>query len=157
MVEMDEEKILKYWFLRNNLSKSTQIQYTVAINLYSKIVGKTIEELYKEAYFEEKERVMLMERGYSTYVLEFKEHLDHKYADNTVRNYINAVKSFYESYDIQQPKVKVPQGDICLEKNYGKLLNREELKKMARASNIRNNAIIYLMALSGMSQKELRD
>jgi len=67
------------------------------------------------------------------------------------------VKSFYDSYDIRPPKVKIPRGDISLEKNYGRIPTKKELKEMVGLANIRDTAIIYLMALSGMSQKEVRN
>ena len=44
-----------------------------------------------------------------------------------------------------------------MEQNYGHLLTKKEIKKLADIANTRDRAIIYLMALSGMSQREVRD
>lgn len=72
---MEEDDILDYWFLRNNLSKSSKIQYKIAIKWYTEITGKSIKEFYDEAYYEEKENVILIDRGYSRYTLQYKKYL----------------------------------------------------------------------------------
>ena len=71
--------------------------------------------------------------------------------------YLTTVKSFYSSYGIKQPDITLSKGDIGLEKNYGHLLQKKEIKAMIKISNSRNQAIIHLMAMSGLSQKEVRN
>ncbi|WP_265101180.1 tyrosine-type recombinase/integrase [Methanobacterium paludis] len=44
-----------------------------------------------------------------------------------------------------------------LEKNYGHLLTKKEIKKLIDVSNSRDTAIIYTMALTGMSQNEIKN
>jgi len=44
-----------------------------------------------------------------------------------------------------------------MEKNYGYLISKEEIKQMVNMAYPRDRAIIYVMALSGMSQREVRD
>lgn len=44
-----------------------------------------------------------------------------------------------------------------MEQNYGHLLSKKEIQKMTAIASIRDKAIIYLMALSGMSQREMRE
>lgn len=67
-----------------------------------------------------------MDRGHSRYTLQYKKYLEeNNKSPNTIRSYITAVKSFYDSYDIRPPKVKIPKGDIGLEKT----LERFQQKK----------------------------
>jgi integrase len=153
-----KEDILDYWFEKRNLSTSTRDIYGRALQLYSKITGKTITELYEEADKEEEEGVRLKKRKYSLYVIKFKKDLiNTNKSEHTIRIYLNAIKSFYQSHDIRPPEITMSKGDITLEKNYGRLLTKEQIQKMASVAYTRDRAILYVMALSGMSQKELRD
>ena len=91
------------------------------------------------------------------YIVGFKSELeDNGNAPGTIRNNIAAVLSFYKAFEIQTPEIILPIGDIGLEKNQGKLLTREDIKSMIDVSNTRDKALIYFLALTGMSQAEAR-
>lgn len=143
---------------KRNLSTSTRDIYSRALQLYSEAIGKPITEIYEEGDKEEEEGVRLKKRKYSHYVIKFKKNLiNTNKSEHTIRIYLNAVKSFYQSNDIRPPEITMSKGDITLEKNYGRLLTKEQIQKMAAVAYTRDRAILYVMALSGMSQKELRD
>jgi integrase len=153
-----EEDILDYWFEKRNLSTSTRDIYSRALQLYSEAIGKTITELYEEEDKEEEQGIRLKKRKYSLYVIKFKKGLTSTdKSEHTIRIYLSAVKSFYQANDIRPPEITMSKGDITLEKNYGRLLTKEQIQKMASVACTRDRAILYVMALSGMSQKELRD
>jgi hypothetical protein len=65
--------------------------------------------------------------------------------------YLSAIKSFYNAYGIKQPDVRLSNGDVGLEKNYGRLMKKSEIQKLVSVASTRNRAIIYVMALSGLS------
>lgn len=71
--------------------------------------------------------------------------------------YLTAIKSFYKSYNITPPDITLGKGDITLEKNYGRLMKKKEIQKLVSVASTRSKAIIHVMALSGLSQKEVRD
>jgi len=153
-----DEDILDYWFEKKNLRKNSRELYTLAMKQYSEITGKTISELYYEADKEEEQNIKLDKRNYSYYIIKYKKHLtEQKKSPHTIRIYLTAVKSFYNAYKIKQPDITLSKGDIGLEQNYGRLLQKKEIRAMIKISSSRNRAIIYLMALSGISQKEVRD
>lgn len=155
---MDERDIIDFWFERKGLSKNTREVYNRIIHGYALFIGKTIKELYDEADNEEEERIRLKRRGYIHYTLKFIKHLKEEgKSPNTVNTSINAIVGFYSAHDIQPPTVTREKGDIILEKNYGWLLTQDDIKKLVNVANARDTAIIYIMALSGMSQRELRD
>jgi integrase len=68
-----------------------------------------------------------------------------------------AIISFYKSFDINVPTLTLNKGDTILDKNDTPLITKEQLNKMLNVASARDKAIIYLLALSGMSQKEARD
>lgn len=154
---MEEQKYLKTWFTSRNLSKGTQRVYKSIIELYKEYTGESFEKLIDEAENEEINGVRPRKRKIIGDIVGFKSDLEDKgLAPGTVRNHINAVISFYKAFDIQTPDIILPKGDIGLEKNQAKLLTREEIKAMIDAANIRDKALIYFLALTGMSQAEAR-
>ncbi|AEG17313.1 tyrosine-type recombinase/integrase [Methanobacterium paludis] len=157
---MDEKDkiLLKNWFIKENYSETTQIMYKHSLELYSTLLKKTITELFNEADVEEESNIRLKKRKYQGYILQFKEHLKNLgKSKNTMNLYISAILSFYNSNDILPPKINLPGGDIGLEKNYGRLITKKEIKQLIDVSSTRDTAIIYTMALSGMSQNEIRN
>jgi integrase len=153
-----DANILNYWFEKRNLSPATRELYTYAITQYSNVIGKTITELHDEADDEEENGIRLKRRKYSNYIIEFKKYLaENNKSEQTIRLYLTGVKSFYQANDIRPPEITMRKGEMVMEKNYGHLLTKEEIQKMAAAAYPRERAIIYIMALSGMSQREVRD
>jgi len=154
----EDEDIIEKWFLRRNISKGTQKAYLIAFKEYCALIGKTPNKLYQEADLEEENGVRPIKSKVYDYLLKYKKHLiDTGKSKKTVKLYFSAVRSFYMSFDITLPDIKLDSGDIGLEKNEGKLLKRTDLRKLVNAASSRERALIYLMALSGMGQKEARD
>ncbi len=149
--------IMENWFMKKSLSQSTQSLYTLGLKEYCNLIDKSPEELLDEAEDEEDKGLRMRRRKIETYFLKFKKYLENsKKAPQTIKVYISAVKSFYQTFDIEIPNVPTKVNDICLEKNDGRLLTRKDLQKMIEVAPIRDKAIIYLMSLSGMSQAEVR-
>lgn len=152
-----DESLLENWFLKRDLSKSSRVLYHLVIKIYTEVTGLTLTELKEEAKLEEQNGVWIDDRKIQIHMLKFKKYLEEtNRAPNTRCSYFNAVRSFYRSQGIQIPDIKMPKGDICLEENYTKLLTKDDIRKMIDVSTPRDRAIIYVMALSGMSQAEMR-
>lgn len=149
-------KILKRWFIQEDYSKKTRVMYTEALKQYSTLLEMSILEILNEADNEEEQNIRLKRRNYQGYILQFKEHLKQQgRSKNTINLYIAAILSFYDCYDIRPPKINFAKGDISLEKNYGHLITKKDIKRLIDVSSARDTAIIYTMALTGMGQKEI--
>lgn len=145
------------WFINKNLSESTQSLYSLGLKKYCKSTGKGLNELLEEAEYEEDNINRLRNRQIDSHIPKFKKSLeDAGLAPQTIKVYVSAVKSFYKYYKITIPDVSTDVSDICLEKNEGRLLTKEDIQKMVEISPIREKTIIYLMAMTGMSQAEVR-
>ncbi|WJI08814.1 site-specific integrase [Methanobacterium sp. CWC-01] len=157
-MQEEDEELLEKWFLIRNLSSGTEKTYRIAIKDFSKFIGKTPTELKAEADEEEASPIRLMDRKVSLNLLRYKKKLkgDGK-SPKTVNLYFSAIKSFYKSFQITLPDIKLDKGDIGQEKNIGKPLTRTDIHKLISAASTRERALIYLMALSGMGQQEARD
>jgi integrase len=145
-------------FINKNLSKSTQSLYTLGLKQYCKLTGMTLEDLLDEAEYEEENIHRLRKRKIDSYLPRFKKSLEErKLAPQTIKVYVSAVKTFYKYYKITIPEVSTDVSDICLEKNEGRLLTKEEIQKMVEIAPIRDKTMIYLMAMTGMAQAEVRN
>ncbi|AXV36828.1 MAG: integrase [Methanobacterium sp. BRmetb2] len=154
----DDQNRIDFWVLNKDLENSTLKTYLICLKYYCNLINLSPDELIKQADTEEEKGVKLRDRKINYYFLKFKKQLqmDNK-AESTINMYIHAVKSFYDALDIHLPKIKTSRGDIGLEKNYGKLISKEEISEFVNAAAPREKALIYLMALSGMAQAEARN
>jgi len=158
MVNEEEELLLEKWFLIRNISSGTQKTYMLAVNDYTSLLGKNLSELLEEAKEENLSNIEIMDRMVTLNMLRFKKHLKESgKAPKTVNLYYSTIASFYKAFQIILPEIKMDRGDIGLEQNMGKRMEREDILKLAGLAPPREKALIYLMALSGMGQQEARD
>lgn len=121
-------------------------------------MGKNLSELLQEAKDENHSQIEIMDRKITLNLLRFKKYLiECGKAPGTINQQYSAVVSFYKSFQITLPTIRMDRGDIGLEKNMGKRMDRKDIQRMASMASPRERALIYLMALSGMGQQEARD
>ncbi len=154
--------LLVEWFTKRNLAKNTRNGYTDSINKYIKYLNRdgadyTLEKLLKEAEADERSGELLRYRKINKHIISFINHLrEIGNAPSTVNNRIAAILSFYVTMDITTPYIQKNKGNTVLEKNQGPVLTREEILKLVEVANIRDEAIIYTMSLTGLAQNEVR-
>ncbi len=152
-----DDQIIRTFFNSNSYAANTCRLYNLILENYKQFQGLSLEELLNEAETEEDQGVKRRRRRINLRVSDWKANLEQEgKSPHTIRSYLNAIISFYNYYDIIPPKIKNKQGDIALEQNQGRLLKKEEIRKMVDAGDTRSRAIIYTLALTGLSQAELR-
>lgn len=150
--------IYQDWFTKKNLSKGTQDIYKIVMEDYQKFTEKDLDELLNEAEEEEASISRKRKRNINKHLLGYKVYLEEKnYAPGTINNKMAAIISFYKCFDIQVPGITLNRGDTVLDKNDTPLITKKQLNKMLNVAGARDKAIIYLLALSGMSQMEARE
>ncbi len=152
-----DEDILFNWFSKRDLSLNTQDVYTYAMRDYCNFIDKTPSQLLDEAETEQEEIQKMRNRQIEGYLSKFKAHLKQMdQSPNTLRIKLKAVISFYRSYDITVPDMTFKKGEICLPENRGRLPTKDEISLMMSSCEPRNRTMISLMAMTGMSQAEVR-
>lgn len=154
----EDKTLIENWFLMRNIREGTQKTYRKSMRDYSELINKSPNELIQEAEKEEASTIRPRKRKVTFYLLKYKQKLqeDGK-APGTVNLYFSAIRSFYQAYDITIPQIKMDHGDLGLDQNIGRPLTREDIRRMIGAAPLRERAIIYLMAMSGMGQEEVRN
>jgi len=102
-----------------NIRESTQQGYVSTIQLYTNLHGCTIEELIKEAEFDEKNRIPLKERRLKKRLLDYRTYLlESDLSTNTVKTYFSKLKTFYRHYEIEIPHLPDVKYNSEYEINY---------------------------------------
>jgi len=153
-----DETLLDTFFSSNSYSENTCRLYTLILDNYRNYHKMNLEDLIEEAETEEEKGIKRRKRKINSRVLKWKKYLetDCEFSYNSIKSYVNTVINFYDFNDIAPPKIKTKKGEIGLEQNKGRLMKREEIRKMADAGDARARAVIYTLALTGISQAELR-
>jgi len=151
-----DAKIIQ-WFALSDFSKGTQIQYIRRMWLFCDIAGKTPSELITEANAETRAGLFLSERKNFEYMAKFKADLKRRnYSPKATASAVAAVKTFYKIFDIQLSsgigQIKKPP---TLRENRNFLKKEDVIKLINNANNLRDRAIILVMATSGMARKEI--
>ena len=141
----EDEKILKQWKYQKKIRNTTFQTYKSTIQTYTTATGMTITELYKEAITEEEQHIPRYRKSIKTHLIEYHEYLDTlKLKENTKHSYLNIVKSFYQSMDIDIPHIQNTYDNHPVTSTYEKMLTKPLIRLMMRNAITRDKAIISL-------------
>ncbi len=156
--EIEKDKKIGQWYSVYDLSKNTQKIYSVFMAQFCECIDKNPTELIKEAETEIKQGLLPSERNLVMHIAKYKNFLrDKNAAPKTQLSAIAAVKSFYKAFDIQIPAAAAGRIKRVLPlKDNMHFLTKEDVKSLIlNAANLRDKAIILLMATSGLARNEV--
>lgn len=152
----EEQRVLDFWFSKKSLSEGTRGNYINVIKQYRNLIDKPLNVLIDEA--KEDKDLAEDEQRTTYYYLKFKQYrTDKGICNRTVNQNLNVLNSLYGSYKLPLPEIEFPRYPIRLPKNEGKIMSNEEIQSLIGVAGTRDRAIIYLLALTGMRQKEVRN
>jgi integrase len=129
--------------------------YKNGLKFYCNFLCKTPTEIIREAIMEQKNDVWVTDRKIRIYFTSFVDYLiEIGNAPQTIRNKVNWVKTFYREYGIETPRVRIPRNKINVSLKL--VPDKEIIIEALKRTNLRNQAIIILMASSGMGAAEIR-
>ncbi len=148
----------KQWFNLFEFSDRTREIYSKYLKEFCECIGRTPGELIEESIKEVKAGLMPAERNIQGYVAQYKKYMrDKGRAVKSQAVAIACIKSFYKAYDIQLPaSVRTPRKPKTLQENQNFLEKQDILKLITNAKNLRDRAMILVMATSGLSRREVR-
>jgi site-specific recombinase XerD len=157
-LDITNDPKLQRWFDNFELSVRTQEVYTKYLTIFCQCINKTPSELIQEAITEIKSGLMPSERKIGEYVAIYKKYLrDKDLADKSQAVAIACIKSFFKAYDIPLPSdIRTPRKPAAMKENQTPLTKADVKKLITNAKNLRDKAIILLMATSGMARREIR-
>ena len=152
---LDDPQFKEFVHAKDYKPKSIK-NHMEGLKFYCNCIGKTPTEIIREAIDEQKRDVWVTDRKIRTYFTNFIDYLVKLgNAPQTIKNKVNWVKTFYKEYGIETPTVKIPANkcNIALKP----IPDKEIIAEVLKYANIRNRAIIILMASSGMGSAEIRN
>ena len=156
-MNMNNKEFLQEFFMVRNHSKQTQKAYICAINKYTQLCGKTMEELIEEAEKEEEQGIRWKRRTLKRRLLTFRHYLIENYRKNTVQGYFISVKAVYNYYEIEIGELTRPNlrsfntpGDPT----FDELPTHEEISQVMHVAPLWFQAVLVFMTSSGCARRE---
>lgn len=152
-------KKIKTWLNGINAKPGTRKIYESAVNDFAEFVGKTPDEIISSYLQDIKDAKLMPERQVFEDLPNFSGELKEKrqLAPKTINLKVSAVKSFLRHFYIDIPNIKIAKRKV-LPGNANRFLTREQICHVLEyAGQIRNRAIVTVMASSGMASNEIRN
>lgn len=156
-MDITSDRHIKDFYRSRNLRETTQDLYTTLLTQYCLYTGKTPTELIEEAEDEEEERIRMKNRKIKTYLLDYTEYLENKgKSPGYVDKIITTIRTFYKEYEIELPrKRKITPDEESLVTKEDIVTKKHIIEALKHTKNIKYDAIILLMASSGMGASEI--
>ena len=151
----NDTKLLKY-FRKRHLEPATKKLYVAAFLAYNKATGLTPTQAFIEADDDEEEGFRLNRRKIIDHLDKFEEYLEENYKEKTLISYLSIIKSFYRFNLIQVPETIRRPPNPTPEQSLEQLPDLNDIKTAISFSDIKYQAIIVLLASSGMRQGDAR-
>lgn len=164
-MEIIEDIKLKQLFISKNISEGRKQIYRQTFEEIYELTKKTPSELLNEALKEQKPQLIennqieykeIHERKVNDYMFLYYDYLSNKkLKEVTIYNKIATLRAFYNHYSVQLPK-KIQLNEKQKIIREGDIPNRKDIRKGLNIEpNIRNKAIITLMASSGIRRGDI--
>lgn len=140
------------------LKSGTIKLYRIALQRYTDYTGMTLEELLDEAELEEDMGVKLRKRKIKKYILGFKQDLDNTdFSEAYKKVLMIKVKSFYNEFEIQLPKIfrRKRRSDNEVNYLYSDLPTMEEISRLLEYCQPYLKPAVLIGLSSGMSRSEI--
>jgi integrase len=161
-----EDPKIQQMIIRKKLSESRQKVYRTVLSSIYELTGKSPTELIQEAKQEEKPYIEhnqavfidIDDRKVKQYIYQYYNFLENKgISQSSIDSYLKTLRSFYSEYNIELPK----NIQIELENNLiqdDEIITKSTIREAIETTkNLRNKAIITLMASSGMRSGDIRN
>ena len=155
VTELKQDTLIIEWLETMNAKPNTEKAYLQGMQDFTGYTGKDPETLLEEA--EEDIRVgrLMRQRQIKRDLIGFRKHLqDSGKAPLTVKGRIVGVKSFFETFDIEIPKLPRTGKAKTLEKNK-EIPNKDDLLQVLKVADPLEKAILLTGASSGLAANEI--
>lgn len=153
--ELKRDHVIVEWLQTLNAKPNTEKAYIQGMQDFTNFTGKDPETLLTEAEEDIKTGRLMRQRGIKRDLIGFRKHLqDSGKAPLTVKGRIVGVKSFFETFDIEIPKLPRTSKAKALEKNK-EIPSKEDLQEVLKVADPLEKAIVLTGASSGLASNEI--
>lgn len=158
ITELRQDSTVKKWLSNLKPRRNTELTYTQALSAYTENTGLTPYELIAEADQEEENKVRMRDRKIKDRLINFRSSMvDQGLADFTIRGRMGAVRSFYQSFDIELPKLQGERRKARVREENTGIPTKEDLQAVLKVCDPLEKAIMLTGVSSGLSSVEIQN
>jgi integrase len=158
MSELRENPTIEEWIDNINPVESTKYIYLQGIQAYTEFTSMTPEDLRAEAEAEISAGVQPGYRKIKKHMIGFRKHLTTcGLADHTIKARMMGVRSFYDSFEIELPKIKGERRKARTLEDNNKTPTKNDIQAALKVCDPLERAIILVGASSGLASNEIRN
>lgn len=147
--ELKEDLIIQQWLDTINIKATTINNYLHGMHVFTEYTKKTPAELLEEADREQDSNIKARNRSVNKYLLGFRNYLQkQELAPLSIKAYINGVKSFYRTFDIEFKPVQ-QEGLLILQENK-KIPTIEDIRDILKVCDPLERAVALVGCSSGL-------
>jgi integrase len=166
------ENVIDIWLTNIDATVSTERMFRRVVLDFCRFIDKTPEQVIAEYIGDLKQSKMMPERAIYRDVPRYLKYLRTEKPNHLKRNgdvkkglapksvglYKSALRSFFVNHYIEFPILKRGDHSEPLEANANSFLNRTQMKELVtNTQNLRDRAIVLVVATSGMASNEFRN
>jgi integrase len=156
MPELRKDPTVIEWLTIVNVRPNTERNYLLGLQWFTEWTGKEPESLLIEAEKEIDTGIRMRHRSVKKYIPAFRKHLQDKgNAPHTIKGYITGVKSFYNAFDIELPKLSKAGQKAQGLKKHKDIPTKEDIQEVLKVCDPLERAVILVGVSSGLSAKEI--
>jgi len=152
---MEKYESIKEW-LEDVTSKYGKRNQLIAMKHYTDFIGMNPDELVEEAEREDDEIRKFKNRKIKTYLAQFKNHLESKYAPTTTKMYLTYVSLFYKYHEINIKPVKMEKKARPMKGNNKRIEDKGLIAMVLKRASVKHKAIILTIISSGLAGEDVR-
>src|SRR5665647_201380 len=155
VTELMKDTIIVEWLQTANTKPNTEKAYLQGMQDFTDYTGKDPKTLLEEAEDDIKAGKLMRKRQIKRDLIGFRKYLqDLGKAPLTVKGRIVGVKSFFQTFDIEIPKLPRTGKATTLEKN-NEIPDKEDLQDVLKVADPLEKAILLVGASSGLAANEI--
>lgn len=158
ITELRQDSTVKKWMNNLKPKRNTELAYTQALAAYTENMRLTPKELIDEADKEELNQVRMRDRKIKDRLINFRSSMVNQgLADFTIRGRMGAVRSFYQSFDIELPKLQGERRKARTREENTGIPIKEDLQAVLKVCDPLEKAIMLTGVSSGLSSVEIQN
>ncbi len=154
--ELKNDKIIKDWLSGIKAAYETRRVYLQSMQQFTEFTHNTPLQLIEEAEKEIRAGLLMRERNITSYLREFREHLERKdIAPLTIKSRMTGVCSFYRLYNIQLPVLPKGTTNARPELKRKKIPTKDDIRKILNVCDPLERALVLVGVSSGLSAVDI--
>jgi hypothetical protein len=156
--ELRTDTTMKKWLSNLKPRHNTELAYLQALSAYTENTDMNPYELIAEADQEEVNQIRMRDRKIKDRIINFRSFMmDQGLADFTIRGRMAGVRSFYQSFDIELPKLQGERRKARTREENREIPTKEDLQTVLKICDPLEKAVLLTGVSSGLSSVEIQN